>query len=48
MLERWVVELLDSIKEACEKNENFDLHMEAPLVKEIAKEYEDTKWIEIY
>ena len=47
-LENWVVELLKDIKAAADKNENFDLHMEAPYVKEVAKEYEQTDWIEIY
>lgn len=47
-LENFVIELLEDIKEASNKNENFDLHMESIWVKEIAEEYENCKWIEIY
>lgn len=48
MLEHWIVELLEDIKSAANKNENFDLHMESSYVKEVAEEYDKTKWIEIY
>lgn len=47
-LEEWVIYLLEGIKTAAEKGENYDLHLESPYVAEIAKAYEDTKWIEIY
>ena len=47
-LENWVIELLDDIKEAAEKGENYDLHMEAVYVKDVAKAYNESKWIEIY
>ena len=47
-LENWVAELLDDIKEAAEKGENYDLHLEADAVKDIATVYDETKWIEIY
>lgn len=47
-IETFITELLEDIKEAGNKNENFDLHMEAPQVKEIADAYNNTKWIEIY
>ena len=46
-LEVWVIELLKDISDAGARNENFDLHMEAPYVQEIAKLYNETKWIEI-
>ena len=48
ILEGWVVELLQDIKEASEKGENFDLHLESVYVKEIADAYDKTTWIEIY
>lgn len=47
-LESWVVELLNDIKESAEKGENFDLHMGAPYVAEVAEAYAKSKWIEIY
>ena len=47
-LENWVVGLLKDIKEAECKGENFDLHLEKEAVKEIANEYDNVKWIEIY
>ena len=47
-LETWVIDLLKDIKAAADKNENFDLHMEAPYVKEVAYEFENTNGIEIY
>ena len=47
-LESWVIELLTDIKKASLNNENFDLHLESPMVKEIAKQYDEIKWIEIY
>ena len=46
----WVIDLLEEIKEAAYKGENFDLHMENELLKEIkiiTESYEDTSWIEI-
>lgn len=48
MLEDWVINLLNEIKEAAYKGENFDLHLENDAAKEIAVEYENTTWIEIY
>lgn len=47
-IENWLESLLNDIKEAADKNENFDLHMEAPYVKEVAECYDKVKWIEIY
>lgn len=47
-LEDWVVDLLKDIKEASDKGENFDLHLENVYVKEIADAYDNVKWIEIY
>lgn len=47
-LEVWVIELLEDIKRASEKGENYNLHLESPAGDEIAKAYDDTKWIEIY
>ena len=47
-LENWVVELLEDIKEASCKGENFDLHLENEQIKEIADLYDAVEWIEIY
>jgi hypothetical protein len=47
-IESFVIELLNDIKSAAIKNENFDLHMEATYVREIAEEIDKVKWIEIY
>jgi hypothetical protein len=47
-LEEWVITLLEDIKEAGEKGENFDLHLEKEMVKEIADAYDKSEWIEIY
>ena len=48
MLETWVVDLLKDIKEASEKGENFDLHLEKEAVQEIASAFDAVDWIEIY
>lgn len=48
ILETWIMELLNDIKEASVKGENFDLHLEKEVVKEIADAYNTTTWIEIY
>lgn len=48
ILESWVIELLDDIKEASEAGKNYDLHLESPLVDEIAEAYRHTARIEIY
>ena len=47
-LEMWIIVLLDSIKEAGNKGKNFDLHLDNDTAKEIARAYDNTKWIEIY
>jgi hypothetical protein len=47
-LESWVIDLLENIKEAAENDMNFDLHLEASYVVEIAEAYDKSKWIEIY
>lgn len=47
-IEAWVIELLQDIQTAAEKGENYDLHMEAVYVKDIAEAYNKTTWIEIY
>lgn len=47
-LENWVVNLLKDIQTASEKGENYDLHLEAGAVNEIANLYKGTSWIEIY
>ena len=47
-LETWVNDLLKDIETAAEKGENYDLHLEAPLVEDIATAYKNTEWIEIY
>ena len=48
MLESWIMELLQNIKESADKGENFDLHLEADVTKDIAQAFEETSWIEIY
>ena len=47
-MELWVDELLSNIKVAAEKGENYDLHLESSLVKELADEIEKLTYIEIY
>jgi hypothetical protein len=47
-LESWIVALLQDIQTAAEKGENYDLHLEFPIVEEITEAYHNTKWIEIY
>ena len=47
-LESWVIDLLNDIKESADKGENYDLHIEAETVMEIATAYCGTSWIEIY
>ena len=48
MLETWVIDLLNNIKEADTKGECFDLHLELETVKDITEQYDATTWIEIY
>lgn len=48
ILEEWVKELLDDIKDSALKGGNFDLHMESAYVKEVAEAWNDCKWLEIY
>lgn len=47
-MENFVSELLNDIKEAGLKNENFDLHLEASYTKELAEAIDNIEWIEIY
>jgi hypothetical protein len=47
-MELWVDELLSNIKAAGDKGENYDLHLEAVHVKELADEIEKLSYIEIY
>lgn len=46
-IENWVCELLSDIEEAAKKNENYDLHLEAVYVKEIAEELKHISNIEL-
>ena len=46
-IENWVCELLSEIEEAAKKNENYDLHLEAVYVKEIAEELKHISHIEL-
>ena len=47
-IELWVDELLSDIQAAGEKGENYDLHLEAPLVKELTDDIKNLSYIEIY
>lgn len=47
-LETWIIALLEAIKEAGEKDENFDLHLEKEMVKEIVEAYDTSSCIEIF
>ncbi len=47
-IEDFVSNLLKDIKEAGLNNENFDLHLEASVTKEMASEIDNLEWIEIY
>lgn len=44
----FVIGLLEKIKEAGYKGENFDLYLKNDVAKEIAVKYENTKNIYIY
>lgn len=46
-LETWIIELLDEIQGAANRNENYDLHLESSYVKEISEAYDKATWIEI-
>jgi len=48
LLEPWIMKLLENIKAAVERGENYDLHLEYPAVDEIAQAYEQTTSIEIF
>lgn len=47
-IEYWLTDLFKDIKEAAQKDENFDLHIEAVYVKDIAEAIDNIKWLEIY
>ena len=47
-IETWIIDLLDEIQGAANRNENYDLHLESSYVKEIANAYDLTTWIEIH
>lgn len=47
-IENFVTDLLNDIKEAGLKNENFNLHLEASDTKELAEAIDNIEWIEIY
>lgn len=44
----WIDELLSNIQTAGEKGENYDLHLEASAVKELAEDIKKLSYIEIY
>lgn len=44
----WIDELLSNIEIAGDKGENYDLHLEAEVVKELADEIKKLSYIEIY
>lgn len=47
-IELWVDELLSDISTAGDKGENYDLHLEAPYVKELTDDIKKLSYIEIY
>lgn len=47
-IELWVDELLSNIQSAGEKGENYDLHLEASAVMELAGDIKKLSYIEIY
>lgn len=47
-IEDFVIDLLYDIRKAVKNNENYDLHMEAPYVAEVAEAYDKVKHLEIY
>ena len=47
-LEKWVINLLKSIKDASTMDAGFELCLDNDAVKAIASAYDATKWIEIY
>jgi hypothetical protein len=46
-LQTWVIELLEEIRQASLKDENFGLSLNRHDVKEIAEAYDKATWIEI-
>lgn len=47
-LEQWVIDLLNSIKDAGAMDAGFELRLDSDAVKAIASAYKTTDWIEIY
>lgn len=47
-LENWIVELLEQIRQASLKDENFGLSLNRHDVHEIAEAYDKAEWIEVY
>lgn len=47
-MELWIDELLSNIETAGSKGENYDLHLEASAVKELADEIKKLSYVEIY
>ena len=48
MLEEWVIDVLNEITKASKENKSVNIHITKEFVKEIAENYEATKWIEMY
>lgn len=47
-LEQWIIDLLNSIKDANTMGAGFELRLDSDAVKAIASAYETTDWIELY
>lgn len=47
-LEQWVIDLLKDIKRAASNGNGCAFYLSSEQVKEIAKAYEEVKWIEIF
>lgn len=46
-IEQWVIELFNDINQACMNNENYDLHLEASVVDDLADAWDRIKNVEI-
>lgn len=47
-MEQWIIQLLELIKDASKEEKGFTLSLNPHDVQQVAKMYEECKWIEIY
>ena len=47
-LDEWLKTLLDTIEEAAERDQDFNIYLTKETTKAVAKEWKDTEYFEVY